>query len=193
MPGTTVGGFTVSGSAIAGTTGSSATFNSQTIQVSTTTGGLLDVYFTITDVPTQGLPLQFTSTFTSNQQNATSHAVVESTYLDNANTAYGLSTLLGSATLTNALLETAGPIVVTTTPAGTVSLTELYQIQLIGCGTQPSGICTGNLTIDLSAVATTVPANEPAALALLGLGLLGVGAIKMRRRPGHRDMDGFAA
>ena len=113
--GVTVGQFSVSGSAIAGVTNVGATFNTQTITVSSTpgsAGGLLDVYFTISGVTTQQLPLLFNSTFTSNQQNADTHQVIESTYLDNAN---GIFThpaagLLASATLTSAITQTAGPI-----------------------------------------------------------------------------------
>jgi hypothetical protein len=172
---TTTGAFTWSGSATSGIGVNSASFNSQTIQVSTTTGGLLDVYFTIAGVPTLGQPLAFTSTFTSNQQNATTHSVIESTYLNTA--AFGTTTQLASATLNNAVLQTAGPFTVIDTPAASASFTELYQIELLGCGTQAGGVCTGNLTIDLSAAA--VP--EPMPLAVLGVGLLGLTLARRRR------------
>jgi PEP-CTERM motif len=176
---TSVGNFSISGSALAAVSGNGITFNSQTIQVSTTgTGGLVDVFFSVTGVPTQQVPLLFMSTFTSNQQNATTHSVIESTYENNNNSTFGLGNLLGSATLNNALLQTAGPIFTTLTPGGTVSFVELYQIELLGCGTQPSGVCTANLTIDLSSSA--VP--EPASLALMGVGLLGLGFVTQRKR-----------
>ena len=187
---TPVGNFTISGGAIAGVTATGATFNTQTIAVSTTVGGLIDVYFTISDVPTQQLPLQFTSTFTSNQQNATTHEVIESTYLDNANGIFTTPAggLLASADLTSAVLETAGPTFTTKTPGANVSFTELYQIQLQspgGCGAQPGGICTANLTIDLSAA--EVP--EPASLAIFGTALLGLGGLGVirRRRRGNQS------
>jgi hypothetical protein len=177
---TNVGAFALSGSAIAGVTSSGATFNTQTITVSSNAGGLIDVYFTISDVATQQLPLLFTTTFTSNQQNADTHEVLESTYLDNAN---GLFThpaagLLAMADLTSAILQTAGPISILQTPGANVSITELYQIKLLGCGDQPTSICTANLTIDLNAA--QVP--EPASLAMLGVGILGLGFVSSRKR-----------
>lgn len=180
LPATSVGAFTISGSSETGTTTTSAFFNSQTLQLSSTTGGLLDIYFTVTGVPTQQVPLVFTSTFTSNQQNADTHSVIESTFLNNSNAAFGTSDTLASATLNNAVLETAGPFFSTRTPGNPVSFTELYQIQLSGCADQSAGSCTGNLTIDLSAAQAAAP--EPATLAVLGTGLLGLGFIRARRR-----------
>lgn len=188
VPSTVVGAFSISGSAQDGTSATAAFFNSQTIQISTTAGGLLDIYFTVQNVPTQSVPLSFTSTFTSNQQNATTHSVIESTFLSNANGLFdaGLSTPLSTATLNNAVLQTAGPFSVTHTPASTVSLTELYQIELIGCAGQPAGTCTGNLTIDLSAQQV---ASEPASVALLGIGLLGLGYIVSRKRRSNNAQE----
>lgn len=194
VPSTNIGQFTVSGSANTAILSNSAIFNSQTLTITTapgSPGGLLDVYFTVSGVPTIGVPLVFTSTFTSNQQNADTHSVIESTFLSNTNGVFngGLGTPLSTATLNNAVLQVAGPFSTTTTPANPVSLTHLYQIELLGCASQTGGACTANLTIDLSAA----QASEPMSLAILGMGVLGIAFVARKRNGAGVPIDTIEA
>jgi len=174
----TVGAFTLSGSAIASTTPTSVLFDSQTITLSTVTGGLLNVYFTVNGVPTADVPLLFSTTFTSNNQTATTHAATLASYLSDTNGLFnnGEQIQLADASLTSAVVQTAGPDSITETPGATVSVTEVYQIELLGCSV--SSPCTANLTTDLTA--SQVP--EPASIALLGVGILGLGIVVSRKR-----------
>jgi hypothetical protein len=182
LPATTVGAFTVSGSGTAALTATGATFNTQTLLISSTNGGLVDIYFTVDGVAGGGTQEAFISTFTSNQQNATTHQVTESTWADNGNGKFdaGLVTQLASANLTSAVLQVAGPFSTPFTLGNPSSITELYQIELIGCGGEPNAVCTGNLTIDLATAVRAVP--EPASLVLLGVGLCSLGLVARRRR-----------
>ena len=147
VPVTTVGAFSINGSANATNTPTAANFQTNTIDVTTAAGGFVDIYFTLTGVTTQQLPLLLSSTFTSNNQSGLTHSVILSTWEDDANGANALANQLGTATLSDAVSETAH-VNTTLTPSALVSITELYEIHLAGCGT---GQCTANLTIDLDA------------------------------------------
>jgi len=174
---TTVGAFSIQGTAQAGVTPTSAFFDTQTLDLSTT-GGLIDVYFTVQNVPTQQVPLLFTTDFTSNNQRAGTHTVIESAYENNGNTLFGLSTQLAAATLTSASNQSAGPFFTTLTPGANVSFTELYQIQLTNCGGAIGGQCSASLTIDLTAQNVT----EPLSISILGVGLVGLGFARRFRQ-----------
>ena len=185
--GGTVGAFTIQGSAHAGTTVGGSVFNSQSLTVSSTTGGVLDLYFTVSDVVRPGTgDVSFISSFTSNQQIASiGHSVIEQTWIDAGNGLYdaGKVTLLASSgLLTSANPETAGPIE-TAIAAGLIgpgpfSITHIYELTLLGCGTTPATECSANLTINLNAN----PIPEPASMAVIGLGILGLGIVRSRRR-----------
>ena len=182
-----VGAFTIQGSAHAGTTVAGAVFHSQSLTVSTTTGGVLDLYFTLSDVVRPGTgDVSFISSFTSNQQIASiGHSVTEQTWIDAGNGLYdaGKVTLLASSgLLTSAGPETIGPITTAIAAGligpGPLSITHMYEITLLGCGTDPNAECSANLTIDLNAN----PIPEPASMAVIGLGVLGLGIVHSRRK-----------
>ena len=174
----TVGTFQVTGTA---DTVGIGTLISQTITASTTTGGTLDLIFSGTGATGIGAVV-FTSSFTSNQQHATTHSVTENTFFDPANGLFNNdpATLLSTATLSSAIPQTAGPFDVTRdSTLGTVSVAEEYVVTLEG-GCTVDVPCSANLTIDLAAAAAPVP--EPASLTLLSAALIGLGWLGRRSR-----------
>jgi len=148
--------------------------NSQSINVSTSTSGVLNVWVTA-----QGLnaPLgvnTFFSTFTNNDLNGSVTNAVETTFFDPGNGLFTTTTTLDTASFLPPGPQTVGPL--TSAPQTFVapfSVTEEYTITDVG-GTSGNS----NLTIDLSADA--VP--EPTSLALLASELVGLGWLGHRRR-----------
>jgi hypothetical protein len=69
-------------------------------------------------------------------------------------------------------IDTAGPFTTSGATSGTYSVTEQYVITDVG-----GVVGNDNITIDLSGS----PVPEPASLAPLGAGLLGIAALKFRR------------
>ena len=149
--------------------------NSASLNVSSTTGGTLDVFVTFSGITAPlGSALGFLSTFTLNSVSGGA-SVTESTYLDSGNSSLPSSAasvpgvLLNSATLST--LTTDSLSATGNTGIGPYSITEEYAITAAGASTT-------NATIDVTATPL------PGALSLFGggLGVLGLLARRKKRK-----------
>jgi hypothetical protein len=125
--------------------------------------GTLKIYITDLGITSAIGWQRFISSFS---ENSTGLTVTEQTYIDTSNTAFGTATLLNSATFTSIGNQVESKYADINGP---YSATEIYTITATGSGSH------ANSSIDL-----TIP--EPASMALLGSGLLFLGAIDWRRR-----------
>ena len=160
--------------------GNGITFNSQTIQCPRPARRVA-VFFSVTGVPTQQHSCCSCRRSLQPTRPRQRHLKL---YENNNNSTFGLGNSGQRTTRSCRPPGRSSPLT-----AGRNGLfVNSTRLSLLGCGTQPSGVCTANLTIDLSSSA--VP--EPASLAILGIGVLGIAFVASRRRDHSTNTEAVA-
>jgi hypothetical protein len=166
--GNTVGSFgspSLGGSITAGEGVSPDLLDSQSLDVSATAGGTIDVYITDTDFAASTGSNGFLSTLTSNTLPA-GWTVTEMTFVSSANAQF-TGTQIASHMFSSIGTSSIGAL--TPVGPGPYSITEKYHIVAVGAGNS-------NSTIDVFSI------PEPTTWALMIMGFGGVGAMVRNRR-----------
>jgi hypothetical protein len=145
--------------------------NSQNLDISSSTAGVLTIYVTAQGLSFTGAQ-NFVSSFAVNNLSGSIVSVDESTFFSPTNGRYDAGQTLLNSAVFNAI-GTAGPFTTSGLTSGTYSVTEKYVVFDIGGRTGND-----NITIDLSAS----PVPEPGNLLLVGSGLTLAALLYYRRR-----------
>jgi hypothetical protein len=159
----TIGNFT---SAVEiGTTTATPSIDLASVDVSSSAGGTLVVTFSANDFTTSTGAANWLSQFSGNIIFG-SATVTQQTYLDSTNTLLGTDTPLG--TLSSSITPFGLSDVAEATISGPFAITEIFTITTLGAA-------------QVSLDGSVVYAPEPASLALLGAGMLGLAAFSRRK------------
>jgi hypothetical protein len=135
--------------------------------------GAVTIWVTETDVSLGTVPqqLKFVSGFTQNLLPAGS-SVVETTYFDPSNTAFGTATQLATATFNSINTNSPGATTIVDDNAAPWSITEEYVVT-VGLGAPPTILSTISLDTTVNGPIPIVP--EPSTWMMMALGFAGLG------------------